>query len=205
MTRMSLARAGAFVLTAVLAAMPGAAQERPRSAQGASPDPATVTVSGCLWREADLPDMRPSLTERAGIGEDYILTAATQPEGEGDRGRTDERGSAAETKTPGGTAATAIRMYRVTGLEDQQLRPRVGTRVRVTGRLENVPGQGRGNLGSSTKATGTTSGQTSSGTPGTNDRGSADRGLTLNENLPEIDATAIAAATGAACRAPDRR
>jgi len=40
----------------------------------ATPANATVTISGCVKEEKDVPALKPSATEKAGIGEDYILT-----------------------------------------------------------------------------------------------------------------------------------
>lgn len=40
----------------------------------ATPANATVTISGCLKEEKDVPALKPSTSEKAGIGEDYILT-----------------------------------------------------------------------------------------------------------------------------------
>jgi hypothetical protein len=36
----------------------------------------SVTVEGCLKREADVPGGKPNVSERAGIGEDFLLTSA---------------------------------------------------------------------------------------------------------------------------------
>ena len=73
--------AGALALSAAVAAQNPPAQE-PRPQQPATQtqpraqDQArAVTVEGCLMREADVPGRRPNVAERAGIGEDYILTS----------------------------------------------------------------------------------------------------------------------------------
>src|SRR5687768_4475318 len=34
----------------------------------------TITVTGCLMAEKDVPGRSQSVTERAGVGEDYVLT-----------------------------------------------------------------------------------------------------------------------------------
>ena len=34
----------------------------------------TIVISGCLKEEKDVPGLKPNVAERAGIGEDYILT-----------------------------------------------------------------------------------------------------------------------------------
>ena len=40
----------------------------------AVPANATITISGCLKEEKDVPALKPSAAEKAGMGEDYVLT-----------------------------------------------------------------------------------------------------------------------------------
>jgi hypothetical protein len=76
----------------------------------------TVTLTGCLYREDQVPGRKPNVAERAGILEDYILAGASNT----------------STKK----APTAGNMYKVEGPSDEQLKALVGKRVEVTGRID---------------------------------------------------------------------
>jgi hypothetical protein len=90
----------------------------------------TITLSGCLVREQDVPGRQPNIAERAGVLEDYILTSASIA----------GTGSAAQTPAPVGTSGTEARnisaMYKVEGIADNQLKTMVGKRVEVTGKVD---------------------------------------------------------------------
>jgi hypothetical protein len=96
----------------------------------------TVTVEGCLVREADVPGRSPNVAERAGITEDYILTATKMVKGSAPAAGT------AETRpgeTPAGTTGAAQgAMYEVEGIDEEQLKQHVGRRVQIDGTFENV-------------------------------------------------------------------
>ena len=135
------ALAGTLAFTATLAAQNP--QTQPQTPRTSSAQPArtqdqaqTVTVEGCLMREADVPGRRPNVAERAGIGEDYILTSTKMIKGSAP-------GSGATTQTrpsdqPTGTAGTRGAMYEVEGIDDAQLKQHVGRRVQIDGTFENV-------------------------------------------------------------------
>jgi hypothetical protein len=94
---------------------------------------ATVTLVGCLQREQDVPGKEPNVAERAGIGEDFILTNAS-PKGED----TESKDSQEAVGTSGTIASTgAQKMFKIEGLDDEQLRDYIGKRVEVTGRLDD--------------------------------------------------------------------
>jgi hypothetical protein len=118
--------AGALGLTVTVAAQNPPAQpprtpttqDQPRTqAQGA-----TVTVEGCVMREADVPGRKPNVAERAGITEDYILTNAKMIKG----------------AAPGGTTATRSVMFEIEGIDDARLKQNVGRRVQLDGAFENL-------------------------------------------------------------------
>jgi hypothetical protein len=78
-----------------------------------------VTATGCLKQEKDVPGARPNVAERAGVGEDFILTQAKLTKG-------------------GAGAAGAGRkgaMYKISGLDDEKLRSLSNQQVEVQGRL----------------------------------------------------------------------
>lgn len=84
---------------------------------------AMATLTGCLYRERDVPGRSPNIAERAGVLEDYILTDA-RPAG--------SRGEASGLATG--------RMYKVEKIEDERLRKLVGKRVEVVGRIDAEAG-----------------------------------------------------------------
>jgi hypothetical protein len=113
-----------FAGGALYAQTPPPTQTPPSSTQAtAQRDEAkTVTATGCLKQEKDVPGLSASTAERAGVGEDYVITNAKLT------------GAGA----PSGAAATGKQaMYRITGLDkDKQLKPLLNQQVEVTGRLE---------------------------------------------------------------------
>jgi len=94
--------------------------ERP-SVQGSE---RTVTVEGCLAREADVPGRKPNIAERAGVGDDYILTRTRVV-----------RGTAPAARAG---AAAASGMYEVEGIDEGQLKQHVGHRVQIDGEFDNI-------------------------------------------------------------------
>lgn len=73
-----------------------------------------VTAQGCLKQEKDVAGAKPNVAERAGIGEDFILTKAKLSKGMA-------KGS----------------MFRITGLDDEKLRAHANQQVEVSGRLDD--------------------------------------------------------------------
>ena len=73
-----------------------------------------VTLTGCLYREAQIPGRTPNAAEKAGILEDYILAAAT---------------------SASGTPATG-NMYKVENIADERLKALVGKRIEVVGKVD---------------------------------------------------------------------
>ena len=105
----------------LLAMMPVLAAQQPRTATPVQGAPAqnttvtpTVTLTGCLYREAQIPGRTPNAAERAGILEDYIL---------------------ADARSPQGTPATG-KMYKVERISDDRLKALVGKSVEVVGRID---------------------------------------------------------------------
>jgi hypothetical protein len=80
-----------------------------------------VTATGCLKQEKDVPGGQPNVAERAGVGEDFILTNAKVT-----------RGSAgAASASPTGKGLT----FKIEGLDDEKLRSHINQQVEVQGRL----------------------------------------------------------------------
>ena len=95
----------------------------------------TVTVEGCLVREADVPGREPNVAERAGVMEDYILTTTKMV-----KGSAPATGTAQATPggSPTGTSGIEGAMYEVEGIDDEELKRHVGHRVQIEGTFENV-------------------------------------------------------------------
>jgi hypothetical protein len=74
----------------------------------------TVTLTGCLYREAQIPGRTPNVAERVGVLEDYIIAGAS---------------------TASGTLATGG-MYKVEKIADDRLKALVGKRVEVMGSVD---------------------------------------------------------------------
>ena len=107
----------------------------PSPTPGATAQHPATTLTGCLYRENQVPGRTPNVAEKAGVLEDYILADAaiagtTRPSG--------EPGAAGTS----GTAPTSGKMYKVEGPSDEKLKALVGKRVEVTGRIDPEAGPG---------------------------------------------------------------
>lgn len=87
----------------------------------------TVTVTGCLKAEKDVPGRRPNVAERAGVTEDYILTNVKMAQG---------------SQTSGIGLAS---MLEVEGIAEGELQKHLNHQVEVTGTLTR--GNMQGNRG----------------------------------------------------------
>jgi hypothetical protein len=97
----------------------------------------TTTLTGCLYREDQVPGRKANVVERAGILEDYILAGVTVA-GEPREQPTGTAGSASTAVPSTGT------MYKVEKIADEKLKALVGKRVEVTGHIDP---EGRSRLG----------------------------------------------------------
>ena len=153
------------------------APQTPPPTPAATAQQPTTTLTGCLYREDQVPGRKPNVAERAGVLEDYILADASVT------GTQTKPGS-----TPGATGTTGAtppsgNMYKVEGPSDEKLKALVGKKVEVTGRIDPEGGPGA--------------------TPGTP---RPDRGLGPDQiNLPEFAATAIREISGTCPATPAPR
>jgi hypothetical protein len=94
----------------------------------------STTLTGCVYREQDVPGRSPNVAERAGVLEDYILAEVTPSQTQ----------STPSATTPGtaGTSGTVKSgaMYKLELIDDDKLRALVGKRVEVTGRIDAEAG-----------------------------------------------------------------
>jgi hypothetical protein len=171
------------LFVAALAVAQGAGQPQdpppqtpPRTPAATTQQP-TTTLTGCLYREAQIPGRKPNVAERAGVLEDYILADASAAGAQRTPGATP-----GATGTTGTTPASG-NMFKVEGPADEKLKALVGKKVEVTGRIdpEGAPGA----------------------TPG---RPREDRGLGPDQiNLPEFEATSIKEVSGTCPATPAPR
>ena len=115
----------AFGAAAMLCAATVAWAQTPQTQGGqrmSGSDERTVTVVGCLQREADVPGRSPNMVERMGIGEDYILTNA----------EVKEQASAA----PSSAGLATPTAFKVEGIDDTELQQHLNKRVEVTGTID---------------------------------------------------------------------
>ena len=132
-----MARLGFLVLLiAPLATVQAQSANPPQSSPQVSVRP-TTTLTGCLYREDQVPGRKPNVVERAGILEDYILAGVTVA-GEPREQPTGTAGSASTAVPSTGT------MYKVEKIADEKLKALVGKRVEVTGHIDP---EGRSRLG----------------------------------------------------------
>jgi hypothetical protein len=133
------ASAVAVLCSGALAAQAGASQAQPPQPQptaqpsAAASQPST-TLTGCVYREQDVPGRAPNPAERAGVLEDYILAEvmSSQPQS------TPSAGTPGATGTSGTAKAGA--MYKLELIDDEKLKAVVGKRVEVTGRIDAEAG-----------------------------------------------------------------
>lgn len=163
-----------FVAAAALSQATGEPQDQPGQTPQtptSAAQPPTITLTGCLYREDQVPGRKPNVVERAGVLEDYILADASTTSTKANPGA----GPTGAT----GTTPTSGNMYKVEGPPDEQLKALVGKRVEVTGRID--PEGGR---------------KTTPGTPRPDRSPGPDE-----ISLPEFEASTIREVTGTTCPA----
>lgn len=114
-----------------------------------------TTLTGCVYRERDVPGRTPDVAERAGVLENYVLAEVTlssaasvsagaaSTAGDAPRaGASGERQTAATTGTAGAPASRVAKhpMYTLEHEDDDRLDALAGTRVEVIGRVHAEPG-----------------------------------------------------------------
>jgi hypothetical protein len=143
MRKSIMAAALAPLFAAALAASHSAAQvqdprQTPQTPQprGTTAQQPTTTLTGCLYREDQVPGRKPNVAERAGVLEDYILADASVT------GTQAKPGAMPGATGTTGTMPSSGNMYKVEGQSDEKLKALVGKRVEVTGRIdrEGAPG-----------------------------------------------------------------
>jgi hypothetical protein len=101
--------------------------------QSSATQEANTTLTGCVYKEADIPGRTPNVAERAGVMEDYILVTSTAS-ATGTTGATGTSGTAGAAGTAGAMAAG--KAFKLEHAADEKLSSLVGKRVEVTGRVD---------------------------------------------------------------------
>lgn len=136
MSKSFMAATFALLFAAALAgASPGEPQNPPQT-PAATAQQSTTTLTGCLYREDQIPDRKPNAAERAGVLEDYILADASVA------GTPMKPGSTPGATGTTGTAPSSGNMYKVEGPSDEKLKGLVGKKVEVIGRIDPEGGPG---------------------------------------------------------------
>jgi hypothetical protein len=147
--------------------------------------PQTVTLTGCVYKEKDVPGRTPNVAEQAGVLEDYILANVEKK----------ESGSQTAPTTPEATGTSGMKhsMFKLEHADDSKLSALVGKRVEVMGRIDAEHGDTR--QGATTGTTGT---QTGAQQP------QRDRSLGPDDiELPEFEVTSIREVAGSCPAKPD--
>ncbi len=113
----------------------GAPQPRTQQPRADATKGPVTTLAGCLYREDSIPGRSPNVAEKAGVLEDYILADAAPARER--RGLSDP--PIADKEPPPDAPAAGLasgRMYKVTKIEDQRLKPLLGKRVEITGTIK---------------------------------------------------------------------
>lgn len=127
-----LAGAGVFAQQTPPPSTPPSAQTPSAQSGLQGLDGQTVTVTGCVMREANVPGQQPSVAERAGVMRDFILTnvqvKSASPSGAEAPGA---RGGAAAPST--GTRGTQVKL---TNIDNDKMEANLNRQIEVTGRLD---------------------------------------------------------------------
>jgi hypothetical protein len=119
------------------AAPPPAVRSTPPSPQSTTtdraPERSSMTMTGCLLREQDIPGHPPNDADRAGRLEDYILTSASPSRSESGKSGSAAAGAVGTSGTTAAPMAHDDGMYKIKGISDTQLKSLVGKRVEVVG------------------------------------------------------------------------
>jgi hypothetical protein len=134
---------------AVMAAQASSTAQQPLQ----QPEKSTVTsqqptsvLTGCVYREEDIPGRAPNAAERAGVLEDYILAEVAPRQQQA-------TGTPGATGTSGTRQAESGSMYKLERIDDNKLGALVGKRVEVTGRVDAEAGDSTGRAGTSAPTT----------------------------------------------------
>jgi hypothetical protein len=81
----------------------------------------TITISGCLKEEKDVPGLKPNVAERAGVTNDFVLT---------------------NVKIAGGSTVQGFSVaskYEVEGIAEAEMKKHLNHQVELTGKVKQAP------------------------------------------------------------------
>jgi hypothetical protein len=138
--------------TAMAAQAPAGSQTpaTPPAQTSAGAEKGTTVLTGCVYREKDVPGRAPNVAEKSGVLEDYIL-AEVKPGASASAGSS--TGTSGTTGISGTTTPKAGAMYKLEKIADEQLKAAVGKRVEVTGRIDAEAGDAKSATGATTTPT----------------------------------------------------
>jgi hypothetical protein len=151
MKRLILTNLVVACFSTVLAAQtPSGSSQSPGTTKpaAAASEKHSAVLTGCVYKESDVPGRAPNPAERAGVLEDYIL-ADVKPSEAASSGSTN---AASGTTGTSGTTAAAT-MYKLEKIADERLKAAVGKRVEVTGRIDAEAADAAGSAGGATTKT----------------------------------------------------
>jgi hypothetical protein len=136
--------------TALAAQTPSGSSQSPSTTRpaAAASEKQSAVLTGCVYKERDVPGRAPNVAERAGVLEDYIL-ADVKPSETASSGST---GGASGATGTSGTMAGAT-MYKLEKIADERLKAAVGKRVEVTGRIDAEAADAAGSAGGAATTT----------------------------------------------------
>jgi hypothetical protein len=113
-------------------------QDRPGSTTASDTrTTASTTLTGCVYKEEDVPGRTPNVAEQAGVMEDYILAVSDTKTS----GSTAGTSGSSTAGTSGATsAAKKGKMFKLEHADDEKLSAVVGKRVEVTGKIDAEAG-----------------------------------------------------------------
>ena len=112
-------------------------QDRPGSTTASDTrTAASTTLTGCVYKEEDVPGRTPNVAEQAGVMEDYIL-AVSDAKSSGSTAGTSGSSTAGSS---GATSAQKGKMFKLEHADDEKLSAVVGKRVEVTGKIDAEAG-----------------------------------------------------------------
>jgi len=138
----------ATALTSAQTPATGGAPQVPPAAQSSRPSPqatttdraperSSMTMTGCLVREQDVPGHAPNDTYRVGRMEDYVLTSASSSRPDAAKPPAATSGAVGTSGSTAPATAHNVTMFKIDGVSDMQLKSLVGKRVEVVGLMRN--------------------------------------------------------------------
>jgi hypothetical protein len=157
----------------------------------------TVTLTGCVYKEKDVPGRSPNVAEQAGVLEDYILANVEKKDSASQAPAATGQTTPQTNPSATGTSGMMHSMFKLEHADDSKLSALVGKRVEVMGRIDAERGDTR--QGAAAGTTGTQTGtQTGAQQP------QRDRSLGPDQiELPEFEVTSIREVAGACPAKPE--